>query len=154
MTLRFATLLLTLGSAGLLLGVRVALWPLETIQLPATAPAQPTDASVTRASSTQPVPFIERDAFRLSRKASPVAYDPLRLTEQVVPSPPKPVLTLLGVVYGAEATAVVQGFGGIDGFRVVRVGDRVVGIVVKAIGPREVWLVGFDTTWVLRLRAP
>jgi hypothetical protein len=61
---------------------------------------------------------------------------------------------LLGLVTGAEATAVIEGFPGVEGARVVRVGDVVAGLRVKQIASDRVVIVGMDTTWVLKVREP
>ena len=98
---------------------------------------------------------IARDLFRSARRAPSIAYDPQRAAAPVeVAQVPKPVLALLGVVAGVEATAVIEGFPGVEGARVVRVGDVVSGLKVKQIVSDRVVLVGMDTTWVLRVREP
>ena len=96
-----------------------------------------------------------RDLFRSARRAPSIAYDPQRAAAPVeAPQPPKPVLSLMGLVGGAEATAVIEGFPGVEGARVVRVGDLVAGIKVQVIARDHVRLVGMDTVWVLRVREP
>jgi hypothetical protein len=51
-------------------------------------------------------------------------------------------------------TAIVQGFPGTEGVRVVRVGEVVGGLTVRAITRNEVRIAGMDTTWILRVRTP
>ncbi len=98
---------------------------------------------------------IARDVFRLTRRAPSLAYDPQRAANPVDASqPPKPTLTLLGLVGGVEATAVIEGLPGVEGARVVRVGDVVSGVRVVRINADQVRLVGMDTVWVLRVREP
>ncbi len=100
---------------------------------------------------------VGRDLFRVERRPAAVAYDPVRLAQvTTAPPPTRPALLLSGIVFtpGGEAAAVIQGFPGMDGPRVVRRGEIVGGITLKAIAPGEVRLVGFDTTWILRLRQP
>lgn len=98
---------------------------------------------------------VARDLFRSARRAPAIAYDPQRAASPVeAPQPPRPVLALLGLVTGAEATAVIEGFPGVEGVRVVRVGDVVSGLKVKHIESDRVVVVGMDTTWVLRVREP
>jgi hypothetical protein len=101
------------------------------------------------------VATVARDPFRVTRRAAEVAYDPVRL-DQVAAAPrvSKPVLTLVGLVAGAEPTAIVVGLPGVEGPRVMRVGDQVARITLKAIARQEVRLEGMDTTWVLRVREP
>jgi hypothetical protein len=72
----------------------------------------------------------------------------------VVDRPPKPALALLGLIAGAEPTAVIEGLPGVEGSRVVRVGDVVSGVRVVRIGVDHVRLVGMDTVWVLKVREP
>ncbi|HEV8398623.1 MAG TPA: hypothetical protein VGQ18_02170 [Gemmatimonadales bacterium] len=98
---------------------------------------------------------VSRDLFRATRRAPSLAYDPQRAASPVDASqPPKPTLTLVGLVGGAEATAVIEGFPGVEGSRVVRVGDAVSGIKVAEIRGNRVRLAGMDTVWVLQVREP
>jgi len=143
--------LLILSCAGFLVCIRIALWPMVSIQLPAPSVSQKAKVSSRPAFKPQPARIIEHNPFRLSRKASPVAYNPLRLGEQAETPSPTPALTLLGLIIGSDKTAIIRGFPGIEGPRVVREGDHIAGIVVKDIGINGVRLAGFDTTWVLRL---
>jgi hypothetical protein len=95
-----------------------------------------------------------RDPFRLARRPAAIAYDPQRVGEPEAPVPPKPVLTLVGVVLGADPTAVIEGLPGIEGPRVVRIGDVAGGLTVQRIAPDGVRIAGLDTVWVLKVRAP
>jgi hypothetical protein len=98
---------------------------------------------------------LSRDLFRSTRRPATIGYDPQRAAVRAEASQvPKPALALLGLVGGAEATAVIEGMPGIDGARVVRVGDVVGGLRVKEIVSDRVVIVGMDTTWVLRVREP
>jgi hypothetical protein len=98
---------------------------------------------------------LSRDVFRVARRPASLAYDPQRAAAPVVGDrPPKPRLALLGLVAGAEPTAVIEGLPGIEGARVVRVGDQVSGVRVVRIGADHVRLAGMDTVWVLRVREP
>jgi hypothetical protein len=98
---------------------------------------------------------LSRDVFRLARRPASLAYDPQRAAAPVVVDrPPKPRLALLGLIAGAEATAVIEGLPGVEGARVVRVGDQVSGVRVVRIGADHVRLAGMDTVWVLRVREP
>src|SRR5439155_24082159 len=77
---------------------------------------------------------ISRDVFTVTRRAADVAYDPVRLAQVALQPPaPKPVLVLTGIVWGAEPQAVVEGWPGVEGPRVVRAGDVVSGLKVKRI---------------------
>lgn len=98
---------------------------------------------------------VSRDLFRFGRRPAPVAYDAARDVQTVaVVAAPKPVLLLVGIVAGAEPTAVIEGFPGVEGARVVRQGDEVAGLKVTRIGAAQVRLAGMDTVWVLHVREP
>lgn len=128
---------------------------------PATAPAVPRRPpplpAVPRPYSSDSLAraAAARDVFRAARRPAAIAYDPQRAAAPVeAKQPPKPVLALIGLVGGDKATAVIEGLPGIEGARVVRVGDVVSGIRVMRIGADHVRLVGMDTVWVLRVREP
>jgi hypothetical protein len=55
---------------------------------------------------------------------------------------------------GMSPSAVIEGFPGVEGSRVVRVGDAVAGLRVKTISNGRVVIAGTDTTWVLKVREP
>jgi hypothetical protein len=147
--------------AGMLSGsvalVRVAAWPIVQVELPPApeaAPGAPRDPAP-RLAADSLAGLVARDPFRVARRPAPTVYDPLRLAEQLAPAPPKPVLTVVGVVSGPEPAAVIEGLPGMEGSRVVRVGDVVGGgLRVKQIDRDRVVIVGMDTTWVLKVREP
>jgi hypothetical protein len=147
------------GITGLVVAVRLAVWPLAPVTM-AGAPtehanASPPSAAVSSQVSAESVAFIvSRDPFRIGRRPALPAYDPLRLAEQLAPPPPRPVLVLVGVVNAAEPSAVVEGLPGVEGWRVMRVGDVVAGLRVAQIMPGRVVITGPDTTWVLQVREP
>jgi hypothetical protein len=117
---------------------------------PVTARARPYPAeSLARATTARPL-------FRAGRRAAAVAYDPARTVQPIVPEarPPRPVLALVGVVVGAEPTAVIEGFPAIEGARVVRVGDMIAGLTIRRITNNEVRIAGMDTVWTLKVREP
>jgi hypothetical protein len=97
---------------------------------------------------------VGRDLFRAARSKAEVAYDPVRGNTPPPDAPPKPVLTLVGIVAGPNPTAVIGGFPGVEGERVVREGDVVAGLRVRRIGPGAVRVEGMDTVWVLKVREP
>jgi len=98
---------------------------------------------------------VSRDVFRSARRPSPIVYDLQRAAAPVeINQPPKPAMALVGIVAGPEPTAVIEGFPGIEGGRVVRAGDVVSGLRVKRIDGDRVVIVGMDTTWVLKVREP
>lgn len=97
-----------------------------------------------------------RTPFRASRRPTAVAFDPRRLIDDQGTSTttPKPVLTLSGIVWGRDPTAVILGLPGIEGSKVVRNGDVVAGIKVNRIERERVWMSGLDTNWTLAVREP
>jgi hypothetical protein len=97
--------------------------------------------------------IVSRDPFRLARRPALPAYDPLRLAEQLAP-PPRPPLVLVGVLDGRPASAVIEGVPGVEGSRVIRVGDVIGSLTVKAVSRAGVVITGMDTTWVLQVREP
>jgi hypothetical protein len=98
---------------------------------------------------------VARDVFRSARRPAGITYDPQRAAAPAEANqPPKPALMLVGIVAGAEPTAVIEGFPGVDGSRVVRPGDQVSGIKVVGIMRDRVRLAGMDTVWVLQVREP
>lgn len=142
-------------------GAGVALWAAvaPAIALPVVGPSRlPTPSHVSPrpyAADSLVRAAVSRDVFRMTRRATFVAYDPQRAAAPVeAPQAPKPVLALLGLVAGADGTAVIEGFPGVEGVRVVRVGDVVAGLRVQQIASDRVLIVGMDTTWVLRVREP
>jgi hypothetical protein len=98
---------------------------------------------------------VAHDLFRNERRPAPVAYDPLRVIAGAAGSPPpapKPALVLEGIVWGAVPEAVVEGIPGVDGPRVLRVGEILGGLRVQRIEARRVVIAGMDTTWTLTVR--
>lgn len=141
---------------GLLFTMRLIAWPLGQVNLPASAHI---GAAVTRATQQPPIDSLAaamavRDPFRFTHRPAAVAYDPLRSAEQTAPAAPKPVLQLAGIVWegGRDPTALIEGFPGIEGVRVVKVGDLVAGLRVQRISGDFVRITGMDTTWVLKVR--
>jgi len=98
---------------------------------------------------------VRRDLFRSSRRPASVSYDPLQaLAPTAADAPPKPPLALVGIVAGVAPTAVIEGFPGIEGPRVVHQGDLVAGLLVQRITRAAVRVVGMDTVWLLGVREP
>lgn len=143
---------------GTLLAVRLLAFPLVRVRLPAPARSEPASVRTVRLVATDSLgaATIARDPFRLVRRPAATGYDPLRLAEQTAPPAPKPVLQLAGIVWegGRDPTALVEGLPGVEGVRVVRVGDLVGSLRIRNITVDGVRIVGMDTTWVLKLREP
>lgn len=157
MTIDLRFPLLAVGLLGVMAAVRLAAWPLTPPNLPAaadlgaTAPARDT---VGRIAPDSVATIASRDPFRVGHRPVIPAYDPLRLAEQLAPPPPRPALILAGVIDGAEPSAVIEGLPGVEGSRVMRVGDVVSGLQVRRISGGRVVIAGMDTTWVLEVREP
>ncbi len=98
--------------------------------------------------------IVSRDPFRLGRRPAVPAYDPLRLAEQLAPQAPRPTLVLVGVLDGRPPSAVIEGMPGVEGSRVIRVGDVIGSLKVRAVSRGGVVITGMDTTWVLKVREP
>ncbi len=142
-----------------LTGLGSVVWGIATpigVALPAPAAHQPPHSpnSVRYAADSLLAVAVRRDLFRPERRPSSVAYDPARLVVAEAPPAPKPALALVGIVGGAGGSAVIEGFPGVDGWRVVYRGDVVAGLRIGTIGRDSVVIVGMDTVWVLRIREP
>lgn len=142
---------------GVAASVRLAVRPIVQVRLPS-APLIESRSQATWSqrpiSAESVMVIVSRDPFRIGRRPVLPAYDPLRLAEQLAPPPPRPTLSLVGIVDGASPSAIVEGFPGVEGSRVVRIGDAVAGLKVKAISHTGVVINGVDTTWVLKVREP
>lgn len=98
---------------------------------------------------------VEGNLFRAERHsvvdsavAPPPAYAP------AVMRPPRPALALRGLLGGPPWDAIVEGFPGREGAIVVRSGQRVGELTVRAVRRDTVIIRGNDTTWTLTLRTP
>ena len=106
-----------------------------------------------RAGHDSAAPWLVRHApFRAARRPAAVNSDALRQVEPPTAPAAKPVLVLVGVALGQEPTAVIEGFPGVEGSRVVRAGDVIGGLRVAGIAEQGVRIVGLDTVWVLTVR--
>jgi hypothetical protein len=149
--------LLVVGLIGVTTSVRIAAGPIVHVQLPRSAASDssiPAVGSGSRIAAESVAAIVSRDPFRIGRRPTLPAYDPQRLVEQLAPPAPKPALVLVGVVNGSDPSAVIEGFPGVEGSRVVRVGDAVAGLHIKKIAGGRVVIGGMDTTWVLEVREP
>jgi len=148
--------LLIAACLGLIVAVRLAAWPLVQITLPVAAEATKaaSNTETSKISTDSVAAIASRDPFRIGRRPALPAYDPLRLAEQQAPPPLRPPLLLVGIIDGSSPSAVIEGFPGVDGARVVRVGDVVAGLAVKKVSNGQVVVTGMDTTWVLQVREP
>lgn len=96
----------------------------------------------------------------MSRKEAAVAYNPERTLSSgvpaVAPPQPRPQLALSGIVWGGRTKpmAVLEGLPGVQGPRVLQLGERVGGLTVRRIQGDAVTVTGLDTTWTLRVKEP
>jgi hypothetical protein len=149
--------LLVVGLLGVTASVRIAAGPIARVRLPRAADydtSAQVSSSGSRITAESVAAVVSRDPFRIGRRPVLPAYDPLRLTAQLAPPPPKPTFILVGVVNGLAPSAVIEGLPGVEGSRVVRVGDVVAGLQIRKIMNGRVVIVGMDTTWVLEVREP
>ncbi len=126
----------------------------EAEEMGATAPVP--------ADTLPPPPFdslgqvvIQRNPFRLGRVPADIPFTPIPPEAVYVePPPPKPQLVLSGIVWGEEPSALVEGLPGVEGVRLMRVGDSIGTIRLRRVTRTEATLAGMDTTWVLQVRKP
>jgi hypothetical protein len=156
-SIRVALMLVAL--AGALVGWLLATRPFERRSPAITArPPAPSHARLgadVRALDSVADATAARTPFRLSRTPAAVAYDPERGATPppvIQLAPPKPTLSLAGIVWGAQPTAVVEGLPGIAMTLAVRQGDRIGALTIWRIRPDQVVINGMDTTWTLRLK--
>lgn len=98
----------------------------------------------------------ERNPFRWDRRPTGVLFNPW---EPVAPpitnlpaTPPKPSLSLSGVVGGPPWAALIEGIPGREGGVLLNVGQEAGGVQLRELVGNVATLTGFDTTWVLTPR--
>lgn len=154
-----AWLALLAGVVAALVAVRTPVAPARTLAAAAPTPPSHSVRRVIAADSLRGA-VGARDVFRRARRPSPQSFNPEMLgADEEHPAladaaEPKPQLALVGLVGGSAPAAVIEGFPGVDGVRVVRAGDEVSGLTVRRIGNGEVEIAGMDTVWVLTVREP
>lgn len=98
---------------------------------------------------------VSRDAFRITRRPAEASFNPVHTDAALTTgSEPKPLLSVVGIISGSMPTAIIEGFPGTDGPRVVRVGDTIAGLRVRSIEALAVRVSGMDTTWLLKVKEP
>lgn len=149
---RCAAVLVTV--AALPTGARVLRpWRASIARDPASIESTVASAAMSRDSLSEKV--VARDPFRATRRPAVVAFDPNPAPPpSSEPPPPKPALAVTGIIWSREPSAVVEGFPGVEGARLVRVGEMVAGFRVRRITSQEVTVTGMDTTWILQVRTP
>ena len=139
------------AGAGLVAGIASAAVP-RRLELPAdeSRPSAQIDLSWLRRRPTRhPDRVVARNLFRLDRQPAPRRY-PIE-PEGVEPEPPslRPPFRLTGLAMGHLTSAVIEGFPGVTGGRVVRAGEEVAGFRIRAIRRDAVIITAADTVWVL-----
>lgn len=118
--------------------------PLEVRALPAD--------SIARAAAA----LTSDNPFRFDRKPAGVPYQPelegAPPPPPAPPKPPKPVLVLRGIVGGPPWDAMVEGIPDRQGPVLVRRGDTLGGLTIRAIRRDTVIIQGADTTWRLTIK--
>lgn len=158
--MRVATLgLWVMLLAGLGATARLGVRPLAEVTPPGAAPLPSGAVARNRvpvAVESLAAHVVGRDAFRLTRRPAAVAYDPQTAAQPEQPPPPRPALSLLGIVWdgGRDPTALLEGLPGLEGPRAVRRGEYVGELRVRTIARDHVIVLGLDTTWILTVREP
>jgi hypothetical protein len=97
-----------------------------------------------------------KNPFRASRSPAGVAFDPRAAamlgSAPIPPAPARPPLSLAGLLLGDQPAALIEGLPGVEGARLMRLGERAGEYQVRSITNDRVVVAGRDTTWTLRLR--
>lgn len=110
-------------------------------------------ASTMRDIADAAISLVEADPFRDARHPSPIAYAPDREgAPPPPPRPPRPGLSVSGIIGGPPWSAVLEGIPGQQGSIVLRQGDTLGGLKIRAVKRDTVVITGMDTTWRLSLR--
>jgi hypothetical protein len=96
-----------------------------------------------------------RNPFRIHRTASQVRFstDVSSGATPLPAPPPRPALSLAGIVVGDEPVALVNGLPGIEGTRALRLGESAGGYKLREISAERAVLAGSDTTYTLTVRS-
>jgi hypothetical protein len=128
------------------------LWAAATptvLSVIAVAPARP--ARDTLESAVDEI--ADRNLFRPERASAEQHPSTQPMTPMAMPQPPsnKPHLVLRGVLGGPPWDAIIEGIPGREGSVVLRAGQSLGGITVRAVRHDTAYARGFDTTWALPL---
>lgn len=93
----------------------------------------------------------ERNLFRPDRSMADEQSRTPVVGAMAVPMASRPRLVLRGVLGGPPWDALIDGIPGRDGAVVLRVGQTVAGVTIRAIRRDTVFARAFDTTWALTL---
>jgi len=122
---------------------------------PAAAPDTPRTARRPAFDAEDPKYVTDHDPFRLARHPASVPYRPE--LEGVsppppAPKPPHPTLALGGILGGPPWEALLDGVPGHDGSMVVKQGQVIGELRIRAVTHDSVIVQGADTTWRLGIR--
>ena len=154
-------------------GTRVLTFTAALITVIASAAAarslvrSPVPADTTAAEPPAPAPGLEpgmrsadsiarrtigRNPFRAHRSPAAIRFRPEAEMAPPPPSPPRPSLSVAGIVLGTDPAALIDGIPGTDGTRVLRIGESVAGYTVRSIDSTRVVVASRDTTYQLPVR--
>jgi hypothetical protein len=141
-----------LAASGGLLGVRAARpragGPVMALPVVATKPAAPAGDALDSAVAD----IADRNLFRPERASAEERESSAAAPAMAMGAPSsKPHLVLKGVLGGPPWDAVLEGIPGREGAVVIRAGESVGGVSVRAIRRDTAYVRGFDTTWALPL---
>lgn len=93
----------------------------------------------------------DHDPFRFERKPTKLRFNPWEpvAAAPTAGRPPRPALSLTGVLGGPPWNALLQGIPGREAGVVMSVGDSVSGIRLDRIHGDTAFVSGLDTTWIL-----
>ena len=98
--------------------------------------------------------IAQRNVFRANRSAASARFDPHGPEGSAAPPPaPRPAPVVAGILSSAEPAVLIEGIPGVEGTRVLRVGERVGDYVIRLITADRVVIAGRDTTWTLPIRS-
>jgi hypothetical protein len=92
------------------------------------------------------------DLFRKERESLDESAIPPATTASAPAASTKPQLVLRGLIGGSALEALVEGIPGVEGAALLRIGDSLAGIRLRAVRRDTAILVGKDTTWKLTVR--
>jgi hypothetical protein len=145
------------AAAGALAGWRAATTPPLPPPIAWAAPQLVLSLAPAETLSAAAAAAAAGDPFRLDRQPASAAYHPeLEGIPPVPPppAPPKPPLAVAGIVGGPPWAALLDGVPGKEGSVLVRAGDTLAALTVRAVTPTTVTITGLDTTWRLSLKRP
>jgi hypothetical protein len=98
--------------------------------------------------------IVRNDPFRVTHQPATLSYGTgVETLKPTVPRPPRPILTLQGVIGRPNRwEAVIAGIPGRDGGVVVRPGDTLAGLRIRRIGRDTVVVGAVDTIWKLTVK--